>query len=57
MIREQSKQVLLGIATVAVAKFYFKKDWKTAAIYGAGLIVALALYDTLNPASPAPATA
>jgi len=42
---EQTKLVLLGGGTTAVAKFALHKDWKTALLWGAGVIVALVLYD------------
>ena len=39
----QEKIVLLGAAGIAVSKFYFKQDWKTAAAIGLGVISVYAI--------------
>lgn len=44
---EQKKQLLIAAAVTAASKFYFQKDWKTALLYGAAAVVAIAVYDTV----------
>lgn len=48
MLKEQTKQLLIGGAIAATAKFYFHKDTKTALLFGAAAIVALAVYDSFT---------
>jgi hypothetical protein len=35
----QTKALLAGAAALAATKFYFKADWKTAAIAGGAVVV------------------
>jgi hypothetical protein len=44
---EQTKLLLLGAGTAAISKFYLHKDTKTALLWGAGVIVALVVYDSV----------
>ena len=48
MLKEQQKQLLIGGAVAAFVKFYWKRDTKTALLWGAAAIVTLAVYDSLT---------